>query len=101
MIDYKEFIEGKILTTPVTGFNVLRHEIDARLFEYQKDTVMWSAAGGRRAVFKKFGMGKTWDQLELMRLCLLKNASLEKRVLGLIVCPLGVRHEFKKVAASQ
>lgn len=97
-MDYTSFIEAKILTTPVTGFNINEEDIHPSLFPHQRDTVKWCAKGGRRAVFKSFGLGKTRDQLQLMKLCL-QNYEGSGHV-GLIVCPLGVRHEFKKEAAA-
>src|SRR5262249_41659919 len=50
--------------------------------------------GGRRALFEWFGLGKTVQQLELMRLVLAHKGGR-----GLIVCPLGVRQEFTRDAA--
>jgi hypothetical protein len=99
-MDYRQFIEDKIISTPESGFNVFPNQIHESLYGHQKDTVMWCAKGGRRAVFKSFGLGKTRDQLELMRLCLKMNASYEKKLRGLIVCPLGVRHEFRREAEA-
>lgn len=54
----------------------------------------WAVKGGRRALFESFGLGKSVQQLEILRLIL-------KRVTGrgLIVCPLGVRAEFVRDAA--
>jgi DNA modification methylase len=97
--NYQSFIEDKILSTPATGFDVNDEDIHPSLFPHQRDTVKWCAKGGRRAVFKSFGLGKTRDQLELMKLCLstYEGPAVQR---GLIVCPLGVRHEFKKEAVA-
>lgn len=96
-MDYKQFIEGKILSTPITGFEVRDEDIHPSLFPHQRDTVKWCAKGGRRAVFKSFGLGKTRDQLELMRLCI-QSQSDNLHPKGIIICPLGVRHEFMREA---
>jgi DNA modification methylase len=95
-MDYQKFIEGKILSTPIAGFDVKDEEIHPSLFEHQRDTIKWCAKGGRRAVFKSFGLGKTRDQLELMRLCL-QQYPWQK---GIIIAPLGVRHEFMREAQA-
>jgi hypothetical protein len=45
--------------------------------------------GGRRGLFEAFGLGKSVQELEIMRLILAREAGK-----ALIVCPLGVRQEF-------
>ncbi|MBU8819575.1 DNA methylase N-4 [Mycolicibacterium goodii] len=60
------------------------------LLPHQRDLVRWAVAGGRRAIFAAFGLGKTVMQLEIVRLSLAKHGSGR----GLIVMPLGVRIEF-------
>lgn len=88
--DYMNFLKGKIVTAPVSGFTVKPEEISPALKPHQRDAVMWACSGGRRALFESFGLGKTVQELEYARLVL--------RHLGggkaLIVCPLGVRQEF-------
>jgi hypothetical protein len=94
---YQEFIEAKILTAPSSGFSVTDCSLHKSLFPHQRDTVKWCAEGGRRAVFKSFGLGKTRDQLQLMMSCISTHGGDSK--FGLIICPLGVRHEFKREAS--
>ncbi|OZI05344.1 hypothetical protein BWI93_25960, partial [Siphonobacter sp. BAB-5385] len=65
-------------------------EINPICFPHQKDTIRWAAEGGRRAIFASFGLGKSIMQLELGRLATSKQGGK-----GLIVCPLGVKQEFK------
>ncbi|XAL85126.1 DNA helicase [Mycolicibacterium phage phi1_186001] len=60
------------------------------LLPHQRDLVRWAVAGGRRAIFAAFGLGKTVMQLEIVRLSLAKHGGGR----GLIVMPLGVRIEF-------
>lgn len=56
---------------------------------HQADVTRWAVAGGRRAIFASFGLGKTFIQLEIARLiCRATSRPF------LIVAPLGVRHEF-------
>lgn len=55
--------------------------------------VKWLVNGGRRACFAAFGLHKTVTQLEAVRCILLKTGGR-----GLIICPLGVRQEFKRDA---
>jgi hypothetical protein len=57
---------------------------------HQRAIVRWAVAGGRRAIFARFGLGKTIMQLETMRLTLAHAGGI-----GLIIAPLGVRQEFR------
>lgn len=61
---------------------------------HQRDIIKWAAAGGQRAIFASFGLMKTQIQLELSKLCLIAYPG-EK---ALIICPLGVKQEFKNDA---
>lgn len=97
-MNYQKFIEGKILSSPSTGFKLSPDDLHHSLKPHQRDTILWCAEGGRRAVFKSFGLGKTRDQLELLKQ--LTTYIHSANVFGLIVCPLGVRHEFKKEAKA-
>ncbi|MEJ7685653.1 MAG: DNA methyltransferase [Variovorax sp.] len=55
--------------------------------------MVWAIAGGRRAIFKAFGLGKTFDQIEIVRIVRARAGGM-----GLIVLPLGVRQEFMRDA---
>lgn len=87
---YTEFLRGKIVTAPVSGFNVRPEEIHPALKPHQRDAVMWACRGGRRALFESFGLGKTVQELEYARLVLEHIGG----GMALIVMPLGVRQEF-------
>ncbi len=87
---YDEFLHGKAAMAPVTGFEVDPDEIHPLLKPHQRDVVRWAVAGGRRALFESFGLGKTMQQLEIERLVLDRMGGGR----GLIVCPLAVRQEF-------
>jgi DNA modification methylase len=89
-VTYDEFLHAKAAIAPVTGFEVDPEEIHPLLKPHQRDVVRWAVAGGRRALFESFGLGKTLQQLEIERLVLDRLGGGR----GLVVCPLGVRQEF-------
>jgi hypothetical protein len=91
---YQQFLESKIKLADRLGFDVDESEINAILKPHQKAMVRWAVAGGRRAIFAAFGLGKTVVQLEILRLILVRTGGR-----GLIVLPLGVRAEFIRDAA--
>lgn len=95
MAHYLDFLKGKIVVAPQSGFKVDRAEIfetkTAEFIEepHQVDAVAWAIEGGRRALFESFGLGKTVQQLEICRLIVKHNGGK-----ALTVCPLEVRKEF-------
>lgn len=91
--DYRQFLESKMRSAPASGFDVRADDIHPLLKPHQRDAVRWACGGGRRALFEAFGLGKSVQQLEIMRLC--RN---QTRAPALIVCPLGVRQEFRRDA---
>jgi hypothetical protein len=92
---YRAFLEAKAALATDAGFVVSPDEIHSILKPHQRAMVQWAVAGGRRAIFASFGLGKTVMQLETLRLTLAKAGGGR----GLIVCPLGVRQEFIRDAA--
>ena len=56
---------------------------------HQRDAVAWALKGGRRALFEKFGLGKTIQELEWCRQVVKHEGGQ-----ALIILPLGVRQEF-------
>ncbi len=94
--EYKSFLENKIQIAKGDALNCLAAEVNPFLKPHQKDTVAWAVRGGRRAIFSAFGLGKTLMQLEIVRLVLEKTGG----GMALIVCPLGVRQEFKRDAGK-
>lgn len=93
MDDYRQFLEGKIKLASLDGFELDPAEINPALKPHIKVAVRWMLAGGRRALFSRFGTQKTTAHLECMRQC-------QKR-LGeptLITLPLGARLSFFKDA---
>ena len=98
-ISYDEFLKKKIKLSTIQGFEVEESEFVEintgykKLKPHQKDSIMWAAKGGRRALFASFGLGKTCEQLGIMIL-------IAKRFEGktLIILPLGVKQEFHRDA---
>lgn len=90
---YRQFLASKIAVAPACGLQVSDDEINPLLKPHQRDAVRWALAGGRRALFEAFGLGKSIQQLEILRL-------IREKVGGPvgIVIPLGVRQEFKRDA---
>lgn len=88
--DYYNFLLGKIDIAPETGIDIDETEVSNILLPHQRDAVKWAVKGGKRALFESFGLGKTIQQLEIIRLILKHKGGK-----GLIVCPLGVKQEFK------
>jgi DNA modification methylase len=88
-LTYREFLEAKIVTAPVGGFEVALDDINPLLKPHQKAIVQWACRGGRRAIFAAFGLGKSFIQLEILRLVLAYTG-----MPVLQVAPLGVRLEL-------
>lgn len=86
---YMEFLARKVKVATAEGFRVDPADVNPLLTRHQPDAVRWACAGGRRALFEAFGLGKSMQQLEIMRLA---RAHAGGPVL--IVLPLGVRQEF-------
>lgn len=93
MNDYLQFLRSKIVTAPESGFRVSPEEIHPALKPHQRDAVVWALAGGRRALFESFGLGKTVQDLEWCRQVIRHEGGR-----ALIVLPLGVRQEFTRDA---
>lgn len=91
-MDYQEFLEGKIKLSEMEGFEVDAEEVNPILKPHQREIVLWAVAGGKRAIFAAFGLGKSVMQIETLRL--ISSRIENSRVL--IVAPLGVRQEFRR-----
>ena len=94
-MNYLDFLRSKIEVAPVSGFAVDPEDLSPVLKPHQRDAVRWAIAGGRRALFESFGLGKTLQELEYCRLVLRHEGGK-----ALIVLPLGVRQEFKRDAVQ-
>lgn len=91
-LDYETFLAGKVRFRHEHGFALDAADVHPMAMAHQRDMVTWAARKGRAALFASYGLGKTLVQLELMR-AVLRQAGPEAR--ALIVCPLGVRQEFR------
>lgn len=87
--EYRKFLESKVVQAPKSGFTISSAEINPALKPHQRDAVQWAVAGGRRALFEAFGLGKSVQQLEWCRII---TEHIKKT--ALIICPLGVKQEF-------
>lgn len=87
---YEDFLRDKMELAEETGFRVSRDELHPCLKPHQKDSIEWALKGGRRAIFAKFGMGKTVMQIEFNRQVLIHEGGGR----ALFVVPLGVKQEF-------
>jgi DNA modification methylase len=92
--DYLDFLRAKVAVAAERGFAIDDAEINPILLPHQRAIVRWAIAGGRRAIFAAFGLGKTVIQLEIVRIVMARTGGF-----GLIVLPLGVRQEFVADAA--
>ena len=91
---YADFLAVKVAFGQVDGRAIDRDVLHPMLKPHQADIVLWAARKGCAAIFASFGLGKTFMQIELIRLM------LEPGERGLIVLPLGVRQEFTRDAAT-
>lgn len=86
---YIDFLRKKIDIAPDTGFEISPDEVNPIMKPHARDAVVWAIRGGRRGLFEAFGLGKTSQQLEIVRLIIKHKGGK-----GLIVVPLGVKQEF-------
>lgn len=94
-MEYIEFLKTKVVTAPTSGFEIVDEEISPALKPHQRDAVKWALKGGRRALFEKFGLGKTAQELEFCQQVVRHEGGQ-----ALIVLPLGVRQEFANDAVN-
>lgn len=98
MTDYEAFLRRKFDFHHDYGFDVDPADLSPCLLPHQRDIVVWAIKGGRRALFESFGLGKSVQQLEILRLIVAHLAAKGERARALIVCPLGVKQEFARDA---
>lgn len=92
-MEYADFLRAKVQMAESFGFEIAAAEVNPKLKAHQIQIVIWAVAGGRRAIFCAFGLGKTVIQLETVRITRARAGGM-----GLIVIPLGVRQEFMRDA---
>jgi hypothetical protein len=93
---YRQFLEGKVRIAQACGFDVGLDTFNPVLKPHQAAIAQWAVRGGRRAIFARFGLGKSVIQLEVVRVI----RELAGHSHGLITCPLGVRQEFTEDALN-
>lgn len=93
---YIDFLKSKIDIARDTGFDVAPEQLNPVLFPHDRDAVRWALKGGRRALFEKFGLHKTLQQLEFHRIVTEHEGGR-----ALIVLPLGVKQEFERDAIER
>ena len=98
--DYETFLRAKFDFHHDYGFDVDPSDLSPCLLPHQRDIVRWAIKGGRRALFESFGLGKSVQQLEILRLVVAHLAAKGEQARALIVCPLGVKQEFHRDAAN-
>lgn len=86
---YHDFLRSKAAVAKREGVHVEIGAVHPLLKPHQAEIVRWAVSGGRRAIFAAFGLGKTFMQIEALRLVI---EPINGR--ALIVAPLGVRQEF-------
>jgi hypothetical protein len=108
-LDYDGFLREKVRFDRSYGFPVEMQDFSP-LFQpghpdfkpHQREIVGWAVAGGRRAIFARYGLGKSVMQLEILRLIVKhgpanggdRDAFGREVRRGLIVAPLGVRFDI-------
>lgn len=95
MKPYDDFLRSKVRLAESWGFDVAESEINPVLKPHQRATVRWLVAGGRRACFASFGLGKSVMEMETVRLVLSRVGGR-----GLVIIPLGVKQEFERDAVE-
>lgn len=93
---YYRFLAAKANIVAGAGFQVQPGELHPSLLSHQRDTVTWAARRGRGLIAASFGLGKTRIQCELLRL--VQERTGQK---VLVICPLGVRHQFTEEDGPQ
>lgn len=87
MQEYIEFLKKKTHLT--TGDGLTPDGMHPSLFPHQRDIVAWALQRGKALIAAQFGVGKTRVQIELLR-----QVHAQTRRKTLVVCPLGVKHQF-------
>ena len=74
---YSDFLKDKIALSQNDGFEIDPSEINSMLKPHQMDIVQWAIKGGRRAIFASFGLGKSFMQLECLRIIGKKESGVQ------------------------
>jgi len=93
VLAYQDFLTAKVASAVSSGFDP--GPVNPLCKPHQADIIRWAVRGGRRAIFARFGLGKSFMQLEVLRLIQEQEGGYQ-----LIIAPLGVRQEFFADAAK-
>ena len=61
---YEEFLRQKEIAVPSAGIDAENITVSDKLFDFQRDIVLWALKKGKAAIFAGTGLGKTLMQLE-------------------------------------
>ncbi|SNC62394.1 SNF2 family N-terminal domain-containing protein [Hymenobacter gelipurpurascens] len=89
MDSYTQFLGSKIKLAEDAGFDINPSSLHPSSLPHQVDTIVWALKKGRALIGSSFGLGKTHTQIELLR-----AIREERGGYVMIVCPLGVKHQF-------
>ena len=92
-MNYDEFLHNKQRNPPDCGFERQKEQMNAMMFEWQKDITRWALRKGRSALFEDCGNGKTIQQLEFCQ-AVCEHTEMP----SLIVAPLTVGEQTKREA---
>lgn len=92
-MNYDEFLHNKQRIPPACGFERQKEQMNAMMFEWQKDITRWALRKGRAALFEDCGNGKTIQQLEFCQ-AVCEHTEMP----SLIVAPLTVGEQTKREA---
>lgn len=67
-VAYDDFLRAKVVLAEKEGFDCDADEVNPLLKPHQRQIVQWMVAGGKRACFAAFGLGKSVIQLETVRI---------------------------------
>lgn len=92
-VAYVDFLAHKKARAPKAGRAVALADVHPMLHLWQAEIVQWAAGVGRAAIWADTGLGKTFMQVEWLRLMAGNHT-------GLIVAPLAVCHQTIREAAK-
>lgn len=99
---YQKFLEGKVVGAQDRGMDASRMKFKMlppyEFKPHQIDIARWGIHGGNRAIFARFGLGKTVIQISIEQKIIEHLVRKGKDASALIVCPLGVKQEFVRDA---
>lgn len=90
---YADFLAAKASRHIADGIAVDRDQVHPMLHDWQAEVVIWACRTGRAALFEDCGLGKTFQQVEWLRL-------MTRGGKGLIVAPLSVARQTVREASK-